>query len=75
MSHRTLPAKMQPKAKEFILEVVGTQWNSDTARGVCQKGPQSETQLLLHADALVSWRADMTFKIGKRDMEKEREGD
>ena len=54
MSHRTLPAKMQPKAKEFILEVVGTHWNSDTARGVCQKGPQSETQLLLHADALVS---------------------
>ena len=66
---------MQPKAKEFILEVVGTQWNSDTARGVCQKGPQSKSQLLLHTDAPVSWRADMTFKIGKRDMEKASGGD
>lgn len=67
--------KCSQRLKEFILEVVGTQWNSDTARGVCQKDQQSETQLLLHADALVSWRADMTFKNRKKRHGKGKEGD
>lgn len=38
---------------------------------LCRR-PTSETQLLLHADALVSWRADMTLNR-KRAWKKERE--
>lgn len=70
VSHGLFLLERSQTRKNSFFKLFEHNGNRDTARGLCQKGPQSKTELLLHIDVLVSWWVYMIFKIGKRAVEK-----